>query len=275
MVSNLTNQTMKTNQIFNFHRFWKYTKSTFLLSLKRNGLIWGTIATVVFFSSLITMGHNTSNWNYGGWVPLYLFILIVGGILLAGTSFPYFRSREKSILTLMVPVTSFEKLLYEVIEKIIVFIILFPVVFYLFSSFAVTLRNMITPGQIITCNGRNTFPFELISLKNIYWNRLDEDIQIPLLLGLISTCIALAGTTVFKKYPLIKTIVFIGAVMAVIAGYFVLYIQKLHFEHPWIESLTRHLKKDQGFAIAHIATLFACLVVLAFAYFKVKEKEVQ
>jgi len=266
---------MKTNQIFNFKRFARYAKSTLALNFKQTMMMGGVIVISIFIISLIAMAQNTSQWNKEGWIPVFIVNYFVVGIIYAGFAFSQFRSKEKTIMSMMVPVTPFERFLYEFIEKIASFILLYPILFWVFSSLAVFVRNSI-PFEYtkIEVNGFKTFPFEIISYQQPIANTEDGLISMLFTLSIFLFIIAFAGATTFRKYPLVKTIVFVGAVIGIIAGYFAVIFEKFQLKNPWIANLEHTMKAEQGFLTGSILLTIASLIVLSFAYFKLKEKEV-
>ncbi len=268
---------MKTNQIFNFARFGKYAKSTFSTTYKQTMLVWATIMASSFIMCLIAMAPNNSQWNHGGWVPLFISVYFVAGIIYAGVSFPQFRSKEKTLMALMVPVTPFERLLYEFIDKVVSFILIYPILFWVISSLAVFVRNSFGMGnnRWVEVNGIRIFPFETISYQQPFVNAEDGLIPMFFALSIFLFAIAFAGTATFRKYPLIKTIVFVGAVIGISAGYFALILEKFQLKNPWIANLEHTMTAQQGFLTGAILLSIMSLITLAYAYFKLKEKEVQ
>ena len=267
---------MKTNNIFNLKRFGKYAKSTLALNIKQTMLMWGVLAISIFIISLIAMAQNSSQWNKEGWIPVFIGIYFVIGIIYAGFAFSQFRSKEKTIMSMMVPVTAFERFLYEFIEKIASYILLYPILFWVFSSLAVFVRNSI-PVEFtkIEVNGFRTFPFEIISYQKPIVTSEDGLILMFFTLSIFLFIIVFAGAATFRKYPLVKTIVFVGGVLAVTAGYFVLIFEKLRLNNPWIANLEHTMTAQQGFLTGTILFAIMGLTALVYAYFKLKEKEVQ
>jgi len=265
---------MKTYNIFNLKRFGKFAKSSIIINYKQNLLLWEALVTFILVTSLLMIVDSGSQWNRDGWMPLFIGTYFVAGIIFAGSSFPQFRNKEKTMMSLMTPVTSFERLLYEFLEKVVVYILLFPALFYLMSSFAVVVRNVFQTNRVVAVNGVNSFPFHSISFDHLitgadglFWAFFGLSIAV--------FSLSFAGAAVFRKYPLVKTIVFVGGVLGVIGGYFVLIFEKFHLNHPWLESIVDHWSKEQGAAFMITFATLASLVTLAYAYFKLKEKEAQ
>lgn len=259
---------MKTNQIFNFKRFERYALSTLILRYRQLLLMIGAAVSGIFIISFLVLYNNT-NWNVANWLSIIIPLTIVCGLLYAGSSFPSFRSREKTLGYLLVPVSSFEKILYEFVERIVVFILLFPVLLYLFGNLA---ANMVT--QIYQ------FQHEVVNIDHLSFINLAKDnaqgSDLALLTGSLAIfLVAFAGTVSFKKYPLIKTFVFSMLVFFTIAGYFYLVMEKLKLQHPWIENFGDNIRSEQAFAILTIVLLAFSLITFCYSYFKLKEKEVQ
>lgn len=273
---------MKTNQIFNFTRFGRYAKSTLILTYRQTLMIWGTIATSIFLLSLFFMvlAHD---WNNNEWIRAFFIVLFGGGIIYAGMSFPSFRKKEKTIVSLMVPVTALERFLYELLEKIVAFLILLPLFFQIFSSFAVFVSNAAEPGKITTeeymINNTvvkfQSFPYDYISWGSAIKSFEDGLLFMILSFAFFAFTLAFAGAATFRKYPLIKTIVFCGAVIAMVSWYLYILIEKINLRHPWIANLEHQWSAQQGFMTGSIILIISSLIMLTFTYFKIKEKEVQ
>jgi hypothetical protein len=258
---------MKTNQIFNFKRFGRYALSTLTLRYRQLLLMIGAAVSGIFIFSFLILFNNT-NSNEQSWFGLIIPLTIICGLLYSGSSFPSFRSREKTLGYLMVPVSSFEKILYEFVERIVVFIFFFPVLLYLFGNLAAIMVTQIYQ-----------FQHEVVNIDHLsFINQIKDNAQgsdLALLTGSLAIfLVAFAGTVSFKKYPLIKTFVFSMIVLFTIAGYFYLIMEKLNLQHPWIEKFGDHLRNEQAFAILTIALLAFSILTFCYSYFKLKEKEV-
>jgi hypothetical protein len=245
-------------------------------------MIWGAIATSIFLLSLFFM-VSARDWNNNEWIPAFFIVLFVGGIIYAGMSFPSFRKKEKTIGSLMIPATALERFLYELLEKIVAFLILLPLFFQIFSSVAVFVGNASEPGVVRTeeymINNSvvkfQSFPYEYISWGNAINSYKDGQLIIFLSIALLLFSIAFAGAATFRKYPLIKTIVFCGAVIAMVFLFVYILIEKIHLHYTWIDNLLRQWSVQQAFMTGSIILILCSLVALTYSYFKVKEKEAQ
>jgi len=265
---------MKTNQFFNTKRFVKYTKYSIISNYRQTLLFWGAIGFAILAISLLSMWRIHSSWNNEGWITLFLLGFYATGLLNSGFAFKAFRSKERTISELLIPVSTFERFVYEFITKIIAFLLLYPTIFYATSSIAVIFRNAIpTQNSLATVNGLTTYPFNTISFEQLSGNLEPGLFGMLLMLSILVFILALAGSASFRKLPLVKTIVFVGLILLTGIGYLYLMLEKLHLRHPWVESLEHNLSAQQGFLIGKLTFASIAVIALIFTYFKIKEKE--
>ena len=171
----------------------------------------------------------------------------------------------------MLPITAFERFLYEFIEKFVVFIILYPLVYSVFSNFAVFIRSAFhTPMEAV--NGLITFKY--FNVQDVFKNNNEGITGILISLGLLLFTLAFAGSATFRKYALIKTIVIVGAIILTIIGYIYLLFEKMKLDNPWSKCILEHSTNNQRYTQMISVFILVSLVALTFAFFKVKEKEV-
>ena len=274
---------MKTNQIFNFSRFGRYAKSSLIINYRQLLMIWGGMVSAIFLLYLLVKISINNAIRGEAMTEPFLILFFAAGIIFAGTSFPAFRKKEKAIAALTIPVSALERFVYEFLEKIVVFIIFYPPIFYVASNSALYIRNTINwrKSEIVeyTANGVvskvQVFPHHYFSLTDVAHEFKDGQLPIYLSLAFLLFSIAFAGAATFRKYPLVKMIVFCGAFIAAMAGYFYITFEKLHLNHPWLEKVLDQIDRpDQVFFWTYPLT-FVSLMILPYSYFKIKEKEVQ
>ncbi len=265
---------MKTNQIFNINRFGKYASCSFISNYRQTLLFWGAIWFAVLAFSLLMMRGVHSNWNNEGWIVLFLLGFYIAGLLYSGFAFSAFRSKERTLTELMIPVSAFERLLYEFIEKIVAFIVLYPALFYVASSMAVGIRNSFAfVTKHATVNGITTFPYETVSFNQLNSNLEPGLFGMLFMLSVLAFVLALAGSATFRKLPLIKMIVFVGLFLLTGIGYFYLLLEKLKLEKSWLTVLENKVTALQGYHLGTTVIAFIGLIALSYTYFKLKEKE--
>lgn len=267
---------MKTNQFFSIKRFGKYASCSIISNYRQTLLFWGAIWFAIFAISLLNMKGNYSNWNSEGWKVTLVFVFYISGLLNSGFAFTAFRSKERTITELMIPVSAFERFLYEFIDKIAVFLLLYPSIFYVSSSMAVGFRNALAlPSKVssATVNGISTFPFETVSLQKLTFNMEPGSFGMMFTLSVLAFILALAGSATFRKLPLIKTVVFVGLLLLTGIGYIYLVFEKWHLKQSWLVKLEHNVGSEQGFLMGTLVFAFIGLIALTFTYFKLKEKE--
>lgn len=265
---------MKNIQFFNLKRFGKYAACSLISNYRQTLLFWGAIWFAIFAFTLISIANSHSMWNYDNWIPLFIIVYCISGLLYTGFAFPSFRNKKRTYNELMIPVTAFERLVYEFFEKIVVFIILYPPIFYISSSMAVGIRNSLSFGTInVEFNGFTTFPFEVISFDKLNANMEPGLFGMLFMLSVLGFVLAFAGAASFRKLPLIKTIVIVGLIFLTCIGYMYLLFEKLNLHNSWIANLEHDITAKQGFAIGALVFGLISLTALAYTYFKLKEKE--
>lgn len=272
---------MQTNQIFSFSRFGRYTKSSLILNYRQLLMVWGGMISVIFlFFLLISINRTIESDNIS---QMFLTLFFGAGIIFAGISFPAFRKKEKTIALLTIPASALERFAYEFLEKIVAFIVFYPPVYYLASNSAIFMRNTLSLEQTKTVeyvmNGAVTrvqlFPFQYFSLNRVMSEAQEGQLFLFFSIAVLLFSIAFAGAATFRKYPLLKTIVFCGALVATVFGYIYFLMEKLRVRNPWIANYDLNLTAKQGFELAGAILMFFSLIILSYAYFKVKEKEAQ
>ncbi len=258
---------MKTNQFFSLKRFYNYTASSLILRYRQLLMMIGAASAGLLLSMFFFMSMQY-NWKMNEWIPYCIFTLSAASLLYIGSAFPALRSREKTINFLMTPASTFEKFLYEFIERIVLFCILFPILLYLFGNLALEIVRGIKQSM-----GDN-FPSEYLSCQLLFEDVPSKAIKMIVLGALAAFSIAFAGTVVFRKLPLIKTIIFVGIVFLAVVGYCILIFEEMKLNFPWIEPFFRGKSKEEVFSLFAVLLLILNLIILCYAFFKFKEKEV-
>lgn len=259
---------MKTNQLFSLKRFWTYAVSSLTLHHRQLLLMTGAVSAglLLFLSFLMFINRN---WTANQWFPFLIIVVPVVGLLYVGSAFPALRSREKTTGFLMIPASSLEKFLYEFIERIVFFCALFPILLYAVGNLTLRMTRAIKSAMDIP------FSAEFLSYGSFFDKMVTEETQHLLALGaLAALSLAFAGAVVFRKLPLIKTVIFVCAVFFAFAGYIVLIFDKMQLRHPWLEPLVQNLGTEKILTSFTVLLSLFILVILSYACFKLKEKEV-
>jgi len=252
------------NQIFNFSRFIKLASFNLSIHKKRYLLMFGGVFAALFLFQLVILLSN-SRWNNMDWAGLFIGTGIVGAIFYFGKSFPYLRKKETTIDALMIPASIFEKYLLEIVSRFVVYLIAFPIIFYLASHFSAIFATILK--EDISYTG-----FMLVSA----FDKVPEE-AFPVLawVFVFGASIVFAGAATVRKYPLIKTIVFVGAVFMLVVGYFYVAIEVFDIEQG-LEYVSKTMisSEETALTIVTVKLGFSSLITLVYAFFKLKEREI-
>lgn len=255
------------NQIFNSSRFIKYSKFQLCSNKKLNLLsIGGVAATILLILVFILSTKNVVNANV--WAGIYYPSFIIASLITFGNAFPWFRTKNTTISTLMTPASTFEKVTFEYLYRLILILLIFTVGFYTISNLAVGIVKILYPHKVI----------DLFSFQRII-SDIDSKsaMHVSFFIYLFLTTWFFAGSASFVKHPMKKTIAFTGGVTLLMIGYF-FSITKLFF-----------LKRNMSFVIGDtmsfnsidvtlgwVSVFYAisAVIALTYTYFKLKEKEV-
>ncbi len=261
---------MGTNNSFSFQRFIMLIK----LSLRVNKkLILISLAglTCTLFLGLILLQAmvNFEFWGQSEYMTTFFFIFLILGFIYAGQSFPSFRSKTKSLSYLMLPASNSEKYLFELLTRIIAFVILMPVLFWIVSNLE---------GRIVHHYVPQLTNYKFSFLENFSTFRKATNPPFWGIFGTIQAILfiyiaAFAGASHFSKSPIIKTLLSFSTITA---GYFLfsyllfrgLNLKDYHHTVPFV-----FLTKDRVLMFFALAALLVNLTLLAIAWFRLKEKE--
>jgi hypothetical protein len=262
--------TTHTNQFFSLTRFGNYAASALILRSRQWMLIAIAVPTGLFLLMTLIMMFN-DKWGIDEWLATSMLTSVALGGLFIGSSFPALRTKKESISFLMVPASAFEKYLYELLIRLVLFCILFPVVFYIVGNLSLYVAN--------TLKIHMESPF----YKYDYFNKETLKplmVNIPAFVGIIFFLFTMfyAGTTVFRRLTIIKTLVFLGGLIVVFAGYFTFLNRILKINRTWFTDVLDELQqKANSYPYYFICAVFIVVSIFAlvYAYFKLKEKELK
>lgn len=202
----------------------------------------------------------------------FIMIFIVTALLYTGTSFPSLRTREKSYNYLLTPASTLEKFLFELISRIIVFIILVPLlywtVYHVEGYFLQVLypRFEFVPQSIIEIPLLEVDVPEDLTLP--YWA-----LAMPFAFGLLIFTLPFTGAAIFMKYPLPKTLFAVAIVFFFHVFLVFFFLEILDFGKG--HGNGRVLGMDAEGAIKFFTSyaVIANVVLITASYFKLKERE--
>lgn len=199
-------------------------------------------------------------------ISIFLFAFFAGCFLWCGQAFPAFRSKEKSMDYLMTPVSTFEKFTFEFINRILLYIICFPIVYWIFTNIVTGIFHIYYPDY-----QNYKFGFEVLFSK-----LSGREIILIVSMALLAFTIPFTGASYFKKMPLLKTILIVFLLIGIYVGITFLMIKGLHIEdYNPANGRILFMKNEEDAKLGGIlAAILANVLLLSISYFKLKEKEV-
>ncbi len=263
---------MQTNNSFSFHRLMLLFRQKLIINKRRYPLALAAFSGSLIISFVFAQTiNNFGDWSNMHFVTTFISVFVIGGIAYAGFSFPPFRSKEKSMVYLMLPATNGEKFVFEILSRIVVFIILMPLLYWILANLEGAVFHYYFPELV-----NYKFSFRDGFLTIVKDGKFEFWALILTLQGILFIFIApFAGAGYFSKSPLVKTLLTFSIV---VIGYFL-------FAYIVDKSLNldglRPVGKDQIFfrdgqsviRLLSISMFIINMTFLAIAWFSLKEKE--
>lgn len=255
------------NQIFNLHRFLAYSKYMLLINWKKRAL--SALTLLIVFIGILSL--NLKHWNTSKGLGIGVIFLVISGILIIASAFPGLRTKESIIQYLTIPASNLEKFLAELITR---YSLLFLIPFFIKIVGNATIKTFAaleaSRNNLVEAKAYVLYSFDLLPLDQ-------EALTFIILTILAIASILFTGASVFKKNPLIKTILFVGVVAGSIATYFFILTQRVmpqlvdqnHF-FMRVGKLNEDAWTNIGFASLIIFSIWS----LSYSFFKLKEKEI-
>jgi len=264
---------MNINKYFNPKRFANLFRNDLLINQKTYLFTLAGLGIAIYALSYFFMRVNNGFQRSNEYIPLLVFYLMGIGVVI-GTSFPALSNQIKTSNYLLTPGSTFEKYLVQFVIRIVIFIPLALIIFWIGTHLAKAsqipnLERGFDPSKITDYHFKDLF-------QHIHGFRD----QLIVVLSIFSTASVLfAGSVYFNRFALVKTLIVSGIVIGAVVCSFVL------FSHIFYPSETHgfdvRLKTYKITETLYNVQLAAYLLgglswifFLALAYFKLKEKEV-
>jgi hypothetical protein len=255
------------DQIFNFERFLKYVRYDWIKNGKTY-LSWvGGVFMffiLIFFPILSLSGVLSHNiYSYHG---LMYFLL---GLVLIGFSFKEFQSKDSTTVSLMLPVTSFEKLLFFFFFKYLLFLIFFSFAYYLSVSIYLIIASYLNVMFSFTITELNDMYFQVLTLRNFIDNYIFQPksnyktinyYQIFTMIALITSLIPFRVRS--QKYSVLRWLIHCVSL-------FLIFILFSKFVDPFSKSI---LMLNSNLLIILIS--ITLILFWVYSYYLLKEKQV-
>ncbi|MDB4335028.1 hypothetical protein OAA06_01575 [bacterium] len=263
------------NQVFNIKRFLRYANYNIRISQKMLLLVFGGFTAALFLVELLIFKNNLS-WTENNWASLFFVSYAIAGLLIIGNSFPFLRKRDKTLVNFVLPVSTTEKYLYELVFKVGIFTLLFLLAFSIISDIAMEFAKFLNRDRLARFADSGN-PINILPFKFEYLLLKGEEYLFEFLLWAfgLGFSLAFAGSVAFRKFPLIKTIILLGIIVLLIIGYFYLSFEKMDLKYG-VQYVTKAIIPDYESAIKWGFSLIGVSIVtaLTYSFFKLKEREV-
>ncbi len=264
---------MQTNHLFSFQRLLLLGKQSFLINKKLIGISLAGFFGVLFLLLLwFQFNSHYTRWENKSWMLTFAFLFLTMGIIYTGLSFPAFRSKEKSMAYLMLPASSTEKFVFELLSRIVVFIFLMPVFFWLVANFEGVVVHSFIPELT-----NYKFSFGDVYAVMNKGGKFEGWPTVLAVQGALFVFIsAFTGASHFSKSPLLKTMFTISIIAAGYALFTYLLVKGLNLQeyHPVHDRILFIDRENSAIASFAILSTLVNLCLLTIAWFRLKEKEV-
>lgn len=261
-----------SNNTFNGKRFLLLWKQHFIHNTRL--LILSSVAylgVIFIVLSIGQIGNGMVPHDSDSFQTFSIGFFIVFGVLYAGHAFPALRAKESTINYIMAPASTLEKFLFEFLSRVGIVILTLPFLFWLAFHlqgyfFSVLTYNVFEPIGLGRLFSQGIFPAS-------YDNAMITLVIVGTLLILV---IPLTGATIFRKQPLVKTLVSLVLIFLFYFGYAYTVLQHGGLGRYNIsEDMWLIPWKDQvALWWLNSALIVTCLVMLFVGYRRLKEKEV-
>ncbi|AZQ64155.1 hypothetical protein EI427_18565 [Flammeovirga pectinis] len=266
------------NKLFDLKRFKEYAslEITYQKQLVYYGL--AAIVSFIIISLFFIRAINENAISEGDLFGLFIFTYIILAATVVNRSFLPFRSTKKLISFLTFPVSQFEKFLFEYLSTVVVGVFLVPFLIL----FAYMVEGEI--HQIINPNiGYTGLDFITDVIEKSMRANSEDKMQVKKLLGIMICLIPwsianviFTGNSLFKKLPLIKSIIFSGIYIAFHVFLAFLIFGKMGAQEYITDDYKLFFFSSRSAAVVFMIgyILLANAVFVYSSYLKLKEKEI-
>ena len=262
---------MKTNN-FSFNRIGMLYRHSWLLNSKKLSIIGGGLAvliaifyTIIHLATMPDLERNVIDKFFH--LIVFVNVLMIAGILWNGIAFPYLRTKEGTMSYLMLPSSTLEKYAFEFLNRIVLFLIVFPAGYMIIVNTISSIFHSYYPGY-------EHYQFTLSMLFPEFLTAKEYILVISV--GLFCFIIPYTGATIFRKLPLLKTLIIVFILIAFFSLYIYLIAEKagLNNYQP-IDNRVLWISNEEDLKLTAILGFnLGSMVLLLIGYYKLKEKEV-
>jgi len=263
---------METNNTFSFQRFRLLCNQSLVINKRLITLWLGGFAGILFIALFIfQLAADFVRWENESYLSTFVSLFFVMGIIYVSHSFPAFSSKERSMTYLMLPASASEKYIFELLTRIVLFIVVVPFIFWVVANLEGSIVHQFVPGLT---HYRCTFDTLWSGLLN-HGNWNGWGVMLAFQGVLFVFCSFFAGASHFAKSAFLRTLLTFIILMASFSlySYLIARILGMNGLHPGNDRVLFIHSKEDGIVYFALATTLVNLCLLAIAWFKLKEKE--
>jgi len=263
---------MHTNNMFSFKRFIALFKQSLIINKKTIAIsIAGISGTLFVLLMVFQKLDNFEYWTNENYFSVFLVFFFSLGIIYSSLSFPAFRSKEKSITYLTLPISASEKFIFELLTRIVLFILFMPMLFWVIANIEGRIVHYYIPEFI---NYKFSFSQALTEINNnqpiSIWSKL-----FVVQSGLFVFIAVFTGACYFRRLPLIKTLFAFSTIVIAYLLFIYLIFKGLNLKDYRPSEQVFFIKnQDDIIALWALGLTVVNIVLIAVAWFRLKEKEV-
>jgi hypothetical protein len=236
-----------------------------LIMISLAGLTGTMFIAFFLFQSMVQFEF----WTQSDYMTTFIILFLSLGFLYASNSFPAFRSNSKSLAYLMLPASNSEKYVFELLTRIVAFIIIMPVLYWIVANIEGIIVHQFVPKFVNYKFSYIDFISKFLKTQtNIFWGIIASSQAI-----LFVFTAAFAGASHFSKSPIIKTLFTFSIIVVGYDLYTYLLYRAFNLKeyHPTVPFI--FFTKDRVLMLFALGGLLINLTLLAIAWFRLKEKE--
>jgi hypothetical protein len=256
------------NRTFSLTRAGLLIRQYFYLYGK-NVLISIAAATAIVFvlnAFLFSINYSMSKYDQFDLFFSMVFLFALGGaaILWTGQAFPPFRSGIGTHNYLLTPASHLEKLVVEILLRIGLLLLIFPLIYWVATNFAMLVMSIVPEYDLYGFSFQ--LPEESLPIR---------DYALFISLGMMVPVIVFTGSTYFRKLPSVKTIAVVFMVVVVWWALIYFVMEIIGFKNYYKDDGSlMFIDRENAKIITIVTTWVINIYLIVISYFKLKEKEV-
>jgi hypothetical protein len=262
---------MESGNTFSLQRLMLLFKQSFTINKKQLAITIISIAAIFFVILVLSQSAaQFVKWRPSNGLILFEIFFFAFGIVYSSFAFPAFRTKEKTMSYLMLPVSTLEKFTFEFLTRIVAFILFMPLLFLIVANLEGIIVHHFVPE----------LTYYKFSFGTAWKDLNNHQVKGWIMFGYIQTAlfafiVAFTGASYFSKAPLMKTI-FTFSIVQVTGILFIYLLSKgLNLKGNDLSGQNILFIKNEADAVVFYAlsALAVNLTLLSIAWFSLKEKE--